>query len=115
MRKFAVIFLILLLTAALFGGVVSFASAEEAHDVLIELTKSERDGKLYVTANLKENDGINALYLRVEFDEASMTLADRTFGSAGKALDAIDQFDDPVDPATFEYPYTPTLYQHYNT
>lgn len=109
MRKFAVIFLILLLTAALFGGVVSFASAEEAHDVEIELTKTERDGKLYVTANLKENDGINGLYLRVEFDEASLTLADRTFGSAGKALDAIDQFDDPVDPSVFEYPYTPTF------
>ena len=109
MRKFAVLFLILLLTAALFGGVVSFASAEEAHDVLIELTKSEHDGKLYVTATMRENDGINGLYLRVEFDEASLTLADRTFGTAGKTLDPIDQFDDPVDPAVFEYPYTATF------
>ncbi|MBP5405297.1 MAG: hypothetical protein J6Y74_05080 [Clostridia bacterium] len=110
MRKFAMIFLIFLLTVTLLGGVASFASAEEEHhDVKVELKKTERDGKLYVTASMTENDGINGLYLRVEFDTSSLTLVNRTFGKAGEALDPIDQFDDPVDPSVFDYPYTATF------
>ena len=77
---------------SLFGAPVR-AQAEEENDVEFEVTCTETvDGDLKFIVNVTKNDGINALVLRVEYDEAVLTLRDRTFGSA---LDEMDP--DPTD------------------
>lgn len=98
-RLLGLLLICFVLVATCCGTVVS--ALAETRDVKVDLMLTREDDKVRADVILTENDGINELYLRVEYDEDALELTAREFGSGLTSLGPTDNFEE----GGYEYPY----------
>lgn len=98
-RLLGLLLICFVLVATCCGTVVS--ALAETRDVKVDLDLAKEGGEVRADVILTENDGINELYLRVEYDEDALELTAREFGSALTSLGPMDNFEE----GGYEYPY----------
>ena len=102
-KLFGWIILTAILVAAIGSMTCVTAFAEKQNDVVLTTRSTVKGDELTVFVRVDENDGINILTLRLEYDQESLELVGRTFGTALASLDPYDNFEDEETPYTYPY------------